>query len=90
MMNSVGWREAEIPSANVHASARGLCELGAFMANRGTFKGKTLMSEKSWEAFHADPVTTIDVSYGMSSTFTNGGAASFDMGEIPEVEHPWQ
>lgn len=32
-------------SINVHASARALARLGAFMAQKGQFKGKTLMSE---------------------------------------------
>ena len=35
-------------SANLHASARALAKVGAFMANKGTFKGKTLMSEETW------------------------------------------
>lgn len=32
--------EGESPSANISATARGLAKLGAFMANKGTFKGQ--------------------------------------------------
>lgn len=49
VMNDRKWRATETLSANVAATARGLCELGGFFANRGTFRGKTLMSEDSWE-----------------------------------------
>jgi len=41
-------------SFNVHASASALGKLGAFMANKGSFKGKTLISEETWNDLHSD------------------------------------
>ena len=38
----------ENASVNLHSSARALSKLGAFMANKGTFRGKTLISEETW------------------------------------------
>lgn len=38
--NSYEQRVGEIPSAGIHASARGLAKLAAAMANKGTLKGK--------------------------------------------------
>ena len=43
-------------SGNCHASARGFAKLGAYMANKGTFKGDSIMSEEAWEYIHGDPV----------------------------------
>ena len=45
----------EHPSGGNHCSGRGMAKLGAYMANRGSFDGKTLMSEKMWEEFHSEP-----------------------------------
>ena len=53
--NTEEWRRAEFLSANISASARGLAKLGTFMANKGTVDGKTIMSEASWQDFHANP-----------------------------------
>lgn len=52
--NDIAFRSAEILSAGVLASARGLAKLGAYMANRGSFEGREIMHEKSWEEFHAN------------------------------------
>ena len=38
------YRRAELLSANCSASARGLAKLGAYMANKGTHKGKSIMT----------------------------------------------
>ena len=48
-------RMGEHPSCGNHCSGRGMAKLGAFMANKGSFEGKTLMSEKMWEEFHSEP-----------------------------------
>ena len=45
----------ETPSRNCMASARGLAQLAAFMAGKGTFQGKQLLSEETWNEFHANP-----------------------------------
>ena len=54
-LNSEDWRRAELLSANISASARGLAKLGTYMTNKGTADGKTIMSEASWQEFHSDP-----------------------------------
>ena len=53
--NSEDWRRAEILSANISASARGLAKLGTYMTNKGSTDGHTIMSEASWQEFHSDP-----------------------------------
>jgi len=66
---------AEHPSGCNHATARGIARLGAFMANRGTFEGKTLMSEKTWEEFHSEPIVRCEAPFGQRTAMTKGGAA---------------
>ena len=47
------------------------------MANRGTFKGKTILSPTAWEALHADP--TLDFLFGdVEANFTQGGVSKFE------------
>ena len=46
----------EMPSANMHANARGLAKLASIMAN----KGQTLMSEETWSVMHANSKTAMD------------------------------
>ena len=75
VLNSKEWRQAEVVSANVSASARGLAKLGTWMAQRGTADGKTIMSEKAWEEFHGGLDTRVDFGIGMVTSFTNGGVA---------------
>jgi len=65
----------ETPSANTHASARGLARLAAMMADKGSFEGKEFMSTTAWEALHA-VATEADMG-SLSTRFTQGGVASF-------------
>ena len=77
LMNSDDMRRAEVLSANVNASARGLAKMGAYMANRGTFEGKTIMSESSWNEFHSNVDVRPDESLGgLEYSMTNGGVAT--------------
>ena len=55
----------------------GLAIIAAAMANKGTFKGQTILSESGWEALHADP--TIGHLFGnINSNFTQGGVNKFE------------
>ena len=54
-------KKGEVPSANLHAAARGMAHLAAIMANRGKLikvDGKTehnngrLLSEETWHKMH--------------------------------------
>lgn len=65
----------ETPSANTHASARGLAKLAAMMAQRGRFEGKEFMSESAWEALHAESIEA-DMGF-ITTSFTQGGVAAF-------------
>jgi CubicO group peptidase (beta-lactamase class C family) len=67
-------RRGETPSANAHASARGLARLAAAMAAEGELDGHRLMSRAAWAALHAEPVRR---PMGMETTFTQGGVAHF-------------
>lgn len=84
-INHEDWRAGEIFSANVGSSARGLAKLGAYMSNKGTFNGKTIMSQKTWDVFHGDESTTMDYIVRMPTTFTNGGVAHFTLDTIDQV-----
>lgn len=44
----------------MNGSARGLSKIGAYMANNGTFNGKTIMSKQTCDLFHANPTTLTD------------------------------
>ena len=65
----------ETPSANTHASARGLARLAAMMADKGSFEGKEFISTTAWDALHAE-ATEADMGF-ISTRFTQGGVASF-------------
>eukprot|EP00090_Calanus_glacialis_P024125 TRINITY_DN37455_c0_g1_i1.p1 TRINITY_DN37455_c0_g1~~TRINITY_DN37455_c0_g1_i1.p1 ORF type:complete len:428 (-),score=98.05 TRINITY_DN37455_c0_g1_i1:82-1365(-) len=70
-------RRGETSSANGNCSARGLAVVAAAMANRGNFKGKTILSPTAWEALHADP--TLDFLFGdVEANFTQGGVSKFE------------
>lgn len=66
--------QGETPSANTHASARGLARIAAAMAAGGTCKQQELINTRGWDALHANPVTS---SMGFNTTFTQGGVAMF-------------
>lgn len=87
-------QQGEIPSANIHASARALAKLGAFMANKGTFEDTQLISTEVWEEMHSEPVMRPQMSIGrgdVRNLFTKGGFGKFDaecMEGVPTIhEH---
>ena len=48
------------------------------MANKGTSNGKTIMSEQSWNQFHANPDTLTQPRTDWETTFVDGGVAVID------------
>ena len=54
------FRQTENPSVGVYASARGLARMAVVMANGGTFKGKTVLSDSAWKELHADPEVQLE------------------------------
>ena len=69
--------QGETPSANTHASARGLAKIAATMAAGGNWDKTEVISAGAWDALHANPVSA---GMGFNTTFTQGGVALF-----PEV-----
>ena len=64
-------RKGETSSANGNCSARGLAKVAAAMANKGTFNGVQILSNKAWEALHSEP--TYENLWGLLPTnFTQG------------------
>ena len=53
IVNSNAWRQAEMPSVNFQANARGSAKLASIMA----LKGGSLISEATWNEFHSEPTT---------------------------------
>ena len=56
-------RKSELPSANVHASARSLAKLAAMMANQGESldnEGNRLMSHDTWVKMHVEEKCAFD------------------------------
>ena len=58
--------------------------VAAAMANRGTFKGYSVLSPSGWEALHKDPTDGKFQGSRLNSRFTQGGVNQFveeDMSE---------
>ena len=76
----------ESPSGTFFASARDLALLGSIMAGKGERHGMKLMSKETWEQFHSEPITKVDVAQpvpGLSpNTFTKGGVSFYDHPDI--------
>merc|ERR1711892_687459 len=78
-------RRGESPSANGNCSARGLAVIAAAMANKGNFKGKTILSPAAWDALHADPT----VGYLFADyicVLTQGGVGKFGEPDVSKFE----
>jgi CubicO group peptidase (beta-lactamase class C family) len=69
----------EIPSANMSSNARSLAKLSAFMAQKGSLNGKSLMSEDTWNAMHEEP-TKGRLSFQALTYFTKGGLNAYGAG----------
>jgi CubicO group peptidase (beta-lactamase class C family) len=65
-------QRAECLNLSLHATARALAKLSAFFANKGTLKGKKLMSEETWNDFHSDEQTKKMLTF-LPTTFNKGG-----------------
>ena len=54
-------RKGEIPSGNVHASARGLAKLASSMANKGKMlDGSSIISQDTWDLMHSNSTLKFD------------------------------
>jgi CubicO group peptidase (beta-lactamase class C family) len=72
MVNTARWREAEIPSSNGHASARGLARMYAPLALRGKVDELRLLSEAAVELAGREQIHSWDVVTGTLARRTLG------------------
>ena len=42
----------EALSISIHSNANSMAKLAAYMANKGTFQGKCMLSESAWTMLH--------------------------------------
>ena len=78
--NTRRWREAEIPSSNGHASARGLARMYLPLALGGTVNGVAFLSAAGVERACREQLNSKDVVIGMPVRRTLGFM-------LPDVEH---
>jgi len=69
-------RRGETPSANAHASARGLARTAAMLASGGKLEGKEYLSEQAWSGMHANPVSRHML---LTTQFSQGGVNLFQV-----------
>lgn len=74
--NETLMRKGETPSANAHASARGLARVAAMMAARGRLDDVECLSESAWEALHQHPAPAM-MGGVMPTRFTQGGVDQY-------------
>ena len=75
IFNCAEVRAGEVPSAGVHASARGLARLGSLMSRGGREGDLELLSPSAWAELHSQPTHRHMVFH--HNTFTKGGLAYF-------------
>ncbi|MBO6658175.1 MAG: beta-lactamase family protein [Pseudomonadales bacterium] len=69
-------RQGETPSANAHASARGLARLGAMLAAQGSLGDQQIMGQQAWNDMHAHPVSRFMM---LTTHFSQGGVNRFQL-----------
>jgi CubicO group peptidase (beta-lactamase class C family) len=80
-INSRAWRLAEIPSANTHATARGVARIYAALANGGAIEGVNILSRESLRA------ATVELAYGIDRVLDR--PSRFGSGfQLTHVERP--
>ena len=72
-MNDPHYIRAQSGSCGGYCSARGLAKLGQVMAHRGSFNGMKLMSEKTWDIMHSDPILLEEPDFENRTFYTTGG-----------------
>jgi len=69
-------RRGETPSANTHASARGLARIAAMMAAGGSLDSVNCLSTAAWQELHNDPQPAT-MGGVLPTRFTQGGVDQF-------------
>lgn len=70
--NDRGWRAAEIPAGNGHATGDGLARLYGAVANGGELGGVRLMGPQSVAAMNTLQTDRVDILLGMPAMWRNG------------------
>ena len=74
--NDERMRRGETPSANTHASARGLAQIAAAMAAGGQLGSVECLSKSAWDLLHKDPQPA-SMGGVLPTRFTQGGVDQF-------------
>ncbi len=78
VFNDARMRMGETPSANTHASARGLAKVAASMAAGGTLQGTQVLPAEAWQQMHDAPV---EADMFTHTSFSQGGVNLFKVRE---------
>lgn len=70
--NTRGWRAAEIPAANGHASANGIARVYAALANRGLLDGQRLMKAETIMGLTQAQKDRVDALLGFTDNWAMG------------------
>jgi CubicO group peptidase (beta-lactamase class C family) len=71
-VNTVGWREAEIPAANGHGNARSIAKIQSVVACGGEAHGVQLLDDKTVKEAFSEKVAGVDLLYGVNMRFGLG------------------
>lgn len=71
-VNTSQWRQAEIPSTNMHASARGVARMYSVLAHGGTSDHGSLISRETLQSATIEVSVGTDVVLGRDSRFGHG------------------
>lgn len=80
LFNDAVVRMGETPSANTHASARGLARLAAMLAAKGNWNDREFLQPKTWEAMHGAPLAGHMM---IKTNFSQGGVNLFKTPDAP-------
>jgi CubicO group peptidase (beta-lactamase class C family) len=86
VVNTRAWRAAEIPSTNLHASARGVARVYAALAAGGSIDGMRVVEADALAAATVEQVRGLDLVLGRSNRF--GLGFQLTQAERPLGPHP--
>ena len=82
VFNHPKMRVAEIPSAGMHATAKGMGRVAMCLANGGELDGVRIISEESLALAHSDVVERMDAMLSMPTFFSKAGWCRFGKGNF--------
>ncbi len=85
-VNTVGWREAEIPAANGHGNARSVAKIQSIVACGGEAHGVRLLDDKTVKEAFSERVAGVDLLYGRNMRFGLGYGLPSDAAPLSPSE----